>query len=48
MTFRDDPDASVINSRIVYVDINVEDRMVLTDGVAIAMPSNRRSVFWAV
>ena len=45
MTFRNDPNASVINGRIIKIYVNVEDRVIFSDCVTVAMPSDRRTVF---
>ena len=45
MAFGNDPDAPVINGRIIKVYVNVEDRMVFLNRIPIAVPPDGRSVF---
>jgi hypothetical protein len=45
MTFWNNPNTPVINGGIVNVYVNVKDRVIFSDCVAITVPSDRGSVF---
>ena len=45
VTLWDYPDTSVINGGVIYVYVNVEDRVILTDCISVPMPPHRGTVF---
>ena len=45
MAFWNDPDAPVINGRIIKIYVNIEDRMIFFNRISISVPPDRRTVF---